>query len=332
VPAVISRAFRFLLRAVWCSALAASAAARAGSAEFEQHLAAKRWAEAEKIAAERMREAPGDAAAGGDLARVILASRQRGRMAEAAGLLEKAAAAQPGVAAWHFHLGEAYGRLAQAAGLGGLGLAGRSRAALERAVALEPGSFEFAYALAEFHLEAPGIAGGSVKKARQAAARFASVDRDGAALLEAQILVRQAEFARAAEILLGLARRDDDTLDVARRLLLVRTGSGLIEAGAPAAAEKVFARVTGEFPNNAAGHAGRGRALLAAGDAEGAAAEFERALEIEDSAEAWHRLGQAYQALGDKKQARHGLEKALARGLSGKAAEDARRRLAALGG
>jgi tetratricopeptide (TPR) repeat protein len=171
-----------------------------------------------------------------------------------------------------------------------------------------------------------------VKKARQAAARFESVDRDGAALLSAQVLIQQGDLAKASDVLLRLERRDDNLLDVSRRMLLVRAGTGLVEAGRAPEAQLLFVRVTEEFPNNAAGHAGLGRALLAAGDAEGAVAEFVRTLEIEDSAETWYRLGVAYQAFGDKENARVCLATALQRKVAERMAEDARRRLAALGG
>jgi tetratricopeptide (TPR) repeat protein len=312
--------------------LLAAGAARGGSPEFEEHLAAKRWAEAEQLAVEQMQAEPRNAAAGGDLARVIIASRQRARFNEAAQLLEKAAGAEPKVASWHFYLGQVYGRLAQSAGIGGLGMAGRSKASLERAVALEPGNYEYAFALNEYYLEAPFIAGGSVKKARQAAARFASVDRDGSALLSAQVLIYEEEFAKASDLLLRLERRDDNLLDVSRRMLLVRAGTGMVEAGRAAEALPLFTRVTEEFPNNAAGHAGLGRALLGSGDAEGAVVEFARALEVEDAAETWYRLGVAYQAFGDKENARLSLKTALERRLAERLAVDARRRLAALGG
>jgi tetratricopeptide (TPR) repeat protein len=328
-----TRAIRLRTHASLLAAFVLGAIAlQAGGPEFEEDFAARRWAEAEADATARLQQSTADAAeASADLARVIVASRQRERFDEAVRLLERAVAADPRNAAWHFHLGETLGRMARSSGVGGLGAAGRSRAAFERAVALEPGNFEYVYALNEFYLEAPGIAGGSVRKARQAADRFAAVDPAGAVILGAQVLAHQGEAARAIRDLLALERRDDNSMDVVRRMILVSAGLALVEAGKAREALPAFERVTTEFPNNAPGLRGYGRALLEVREPAAAVGHLDRASQIDGAAESWYWLGVAYQATGDKDNARRCLGEAIGRGANGRQADDARNRLRALG-
>jgi tetratricopeptide (TPR) repeat protein len=62
-----------------------------------------------------------------------------------------------------------------------------------------------------------------------------------------------------------------------------------------------------------------------------AIASIERAVLINPRLNGYYRLGLAYQAKGDKPKAIAALQQALSLNLNGKAAEDARKRLAELG-
>lgn len=322
----ISRAWTLVFLAGGCAA----SAARAGSPEFEQLVAAKNWVDAEAIAQARLAAEPASAEAAADLARVIVLAGAEERFAEAAQLLEEAVAHEPGNARHYFFLGRAYGGLAQRAGLGGLSLAGKSKAALLRAVELAPRNFEYALALNEYYLAAPFIAGGSVGRARKLALAFRSHDPDAAALLLAQVFIHEKEFQKARDQIETVAH-GELLLDVTRRMLLVRLGWGLIDSGRPQPAAAVFARLVEEFPNNADCQSGLGAARLAAGDAALAVAALRRALEISDRAETWYWLGVAYQTLGDAGPARDALRIAVGRSPAASWADDARRRLARLG-
>jgi tetratricopeptide (TPR) repeat protein len=80
---------------------------------------------------------------------------------------EKAVALAPDKGLYHLWLGRVYGEKADRAGfLSAVGLAKKVRAEFERAVELEPGSWEARTDLAEFYLEAPGVVGGGKDKAR----------------------------------------------------------------------------------------------------------------------------------------------------------------------
>lgn len=91
---------------------------------------------------------------------------RNGEPEKAEGLLEKAIAAEPNNAVYHYWLGSAYGQHAQSASLlSKMGLAKKALAALERSSQLDPNFASARFALIDFYLNAPAIAGGSEEKA-----------------------------------------------------------------------------------------------------------------------------------------------------------------------
>jgi len=87
---------------------------------------------------------------------------------------ERASSIDPQNSLYHLWLGRIYGEKADRAGFfSAAGLAKKVRNSFERAVELDPGSWEARVDLAEFYLEAPSIVGGGQDKARsQAKALF----------------------------------------------------------------------------------------------------------------------------------------------------------------
>ena len=115
-----------------------------------------------------------DALANHYLGRLAL---RRGDDATAARLLERAVKAEPRVAEHHRWLGRAYAQGAlHASLLRRASLAGKIRSAFERAVELDPRSVEARMDLLRFYVAAPGIAGGSVRRAREQAEAIARLD------------------------------------------------------------------------------------------------------------------------------------------------------------
>jgi tetratricopeptide (TPR) repeat protein len=110
---------------------------------------------------------------------------------------ERARNLDPQNSLYQLWLGRIYGEKADRAGLfSAAGLAKKVRTSFERAVALDPKSWEARTDLAEFYLEAPGIVGGGKDKAREqidviaplnpgmadwVAARIAEKNKDAAA-------------------------------------------------------------------------------------------------------------------------------------------------------
>jgi tetratricopeptide (TPR) repeat protein len=82
--------------------------------------------------------------------------------------MEKAVALAGGNAEYHFQLGALYGGQAQRASVfSKLSYAGKVKEQFQKAVDLAPDTVRYRSALISFYLQAPGIAGGSVSKARE---------------------------------------------------------------------------------------------------------------------------------------------------------------------
>ena len=127
--------------------------------------------------------------------------------------LEKAVALEPAVAAHHAWLGRAYGQLAVRSGLRKkFSLGKRSRAALERAVELDPSNLEARSWLMQFYLLAPRIVGGSTSKARAHAAELAKRSEFRGALARAWIAEDDGKHDDAAREYRTAIVREPDSL------------------------------------------------------------------------------------------------------------------------
>jgi Tfp pilus assembly protein PilF len=105
------------------------------------------------------------------------AAMQRNDADAAADYFEKAVAAQPKNALYHFWLGQAYGSQAQNASMfSQMRLAGKTKDEFERAVQLDPNLLDARFGLIDFYTMAPAIAGGSEEKAMQQAAEIKKRD------------------------------------------------------------------------------------------------------------------------------------------------------------
>lgn len=111
---------------------------------------------------------------------------------------EKAVKALPGSSAAHFWLGRAYGQKAiKASFFSAMGLARKCKVEFEKAVALDPNNLDARYDLLSFHVNAPGIVGGSLDRAREQAAEIARLDPVRGHVASAAILTSQKKWAEA---------------------------------------------------------------------------------------------------------------------------------------
>jgi tetratricopeptide (TPR) repeat protein len=95
-------------------------------------------------------------------------------------------------------LGRIYGEKADRAGwFTAAGLAKKVRTAFERAVELDPRSWEARTDLAEFYLEAPGIVGGGKDKAMAQAAALAALNPARADWVKGRVAEKNKDFASA---------------------------------------------------------------------------------------------------------------------------------------
>jgi tetratricopeptide (TPR) repeat protein len=120
------------------------------------------------------KEDPKDARVALYLGRVLLNAND---LDNAVAWLEKAVAIDPKSSENEIWLGRAYGTQALKANfLKQASLAGKVRKAFEKSVELDPGNIDGRLSLIDYYLQAPGIMGGSVEKAREQAAEIARRD------------------------------------------------------------------------------------------------------------------------------------------------------------
>jgi len=310
--------------------LALGAHAQSTEAEFNALLKQRQFDAVETLARQRLQANPQD-----DLALWAWGRTVAGDAAKRAEVLPRAeacVAARPQSARCQHLLGSLYGAMATSGGMTqAMKLAGKIKDHLSEAVALDPKHFAMRVDLQQFYLQAPGIAGGSVRKARDLASGYAAIDPARSRLLMAAVHLYEKELPEAAAQLAAVQPgRDADLADDLNNSL---TNLGFAQLQAPQldAGLKTFQRVVTADPQHAAAHFGQGRALLELNRTDEAIAAMERALQINPKLNAHYRLGIAYQTKGDKAKAVAALKQALTFPLSSKASDDARQRLAALG-
>lgn len=143
----------------------------------------------------------------------IRAALARGDVDAAIAAGEAAVAANPADAPSWSLLGAAYGRKAQSASVfAQLGLARKCKAAFERAVELAPGNLDARSDLVDYYVEAPGIAGGSMAKAKEQAREIAKLDAVAGHLVLGRILAADKDLA-GAEVELKQALASSPTTD-----------------------------------------------------------------------------------------------------------------------
>ena len=102
--------------------------------------------------------------------------------------LERAVELADNNAEYHFVLGRLYGIQAQVSGIfSKLSYAGKAKSEFIRAVELMPQSLPYRFALMNYYLQAPGIAGGSVAKAEEQATVILGIDASEGHIARAQI-------------------------------------------------------------------------------------------------------------------------------------------------
>ncbi len=118
-----------------------------------------------------------------------IAQLREGQFEEAVDNLERAVELEPRNAALYHLLGQAYGSNINNVGmLSKLGYAGKIRGAFEKATELDPAFIDARDGLMQFYLMAPGMAGGSVEKARVQAAAIAELSEVRGHMARARLL------------------------------------------------------------------------------------------------------------------------------------------------
>jgi tetratricopeptide (TPR) repeat protein len=236
--------------------------------------------------------------------------------------------ARPDSAKCHHALGRLYGAAALSSGLvNGLKYVSRIKEEFTKAVELDPRNFDSRRELNQFYLHAPGIAGGSVRRAIENSEAHAKISAAQGQLLRAEVHIYEKEFDKADSLLSTIRPAGDEV--TAR--VLPQTWSGLgfamINDKQAAKAQTLFERLLTTDANNALMHLGLGRAQLENQAVDAAIASLERALKIDSKLNAHYRLGIAYQTKGDKPKAIAAFQQFLSYSTTGKPAEDAKQRI-----
>jgi tetratricopeptide (TPR) repeat protein len=148
-----------------------------------------------------------------DLLKTGRAQLDSGKSGDAVKTLERAVKMNPQSAEAHFRLGNALGSEAGKANpLRQPFLAKRLKAEFEKAVELDPNLVSAREGLIQFYLQAPGVMGGSVPKAREQASEIARINALRGHFAAAQIANNQKDVAGAEKAYRAAATEFPDSL------------------------------------------------------------------------------------------------------------------------
>lgn len=302
--------------------------------QWQAWLDAGKTQELERAAQARLSAQPEDAQAAVALGLAALEDGEPKRLEAALKPLQACVERQPTLATCHYALGSVYGVQAMTGGMmKAMGLAGRIKESLSRAVELDPMLYEARQSLVQVYLLLPGMAGGSVSKAKELAAAADKRQPEHAKALRAMIALQDKQWMEAERELQSAKPGDDKSLQADLRGSWSQLATQLLVDKQTAKAKAIFEQLQREHPTQAIGPYGLGRVFTEMGQPDEAVRQFERSAGLAgaDKLPVDHRLGIALLNKGEKPQAKAALE----RFVSNKKAnprnlEDAKKRLAEL--
>jgi tetratricopeptide (TPR) repeat protein len=237
---------------------------------------------------------------------------EEGNFNEAARVLKKVVEADPKSVSAHIWLGRAYMQQIQTVSFVKKPFqASKAKGEFDKAVALDPRNAEAREARANYMLNAPGIAGGGVDKARAEAIALKEIDPYRGGLLMGRVLERSKDLVSAEAEYRALATQFPDSVQAAAAIASVYQAqqrwsdafaliddwlarkpdtplmqfqlgraaslSGERLADGQAALEKYLARPNKRVSNDAAAHYRLGMIFERRGDMSGALAQYEAA-------------------------------------------------------
>lgn len=273
-----------------------------------------RSAEVEKVARERINKNAKDEQAYHYLALAALAQNDTKKRTDALELLEACIAQLPQSSTCYLQAGRLLGVNAMEAGImKAMGSVGRIKDWLSKALELDPKSFDARHDLMQFYLQAPGIAGGSVVKARELAQAASTFSAEQAKLLKAMIATYEKKRDEAEALLQGVKLGTDDPLSQPLDDAWIGLGFSHINDKAAAKAKTIFERMVKDNPQRANAYFFLGRAQIELTDWDAAIGSLKTAARLDKSGmfATDYRLGIAYLGKGEKAQAKASFERAL---------------------
>lgn len=281
------------------------------------------------------REAQARGGADGQAAQVLALLGTGAPLAQALRSAEDCVARHAQSAACHFALGSALGAEVQQGGtLRGLRLVGRVRDALATALELQPAMFEARSSLQLLYLVLPGVAGGSVDKARQLEQQVRESQPEVAKLLRARLAAQDKRWADAERELAAIQFNGQPSFQIDVINAWASLARQWNKDGQHARSRSRFERLTQQLPELAAPVYQLARTLADEGRQAEAIRHYEKASGLLGAAglPIEHRLGVAWMDLGDKDKARQHLQRFVQdKRANPRNVDDARKRLKELG-
>lgn len=316
-----------------CIVLGLMAAGHALAAdEYTPLLKAKKFAEAEKLAAARLAQEPGNVSAMAARTNAILGTDET-RIEEAVKQAEQCVALQPKAAPCHVALGSALGSKAMNAGImSAMGYVGTIKSSFLKAVELDPKDYDARYSLLQFYMMAPRIAGGGMGKAETLAKETAAINPEGGKLMLAAIAAQEEELAKAEAGALAVKPGSDDDVMQRHEEVMSNIAGRYMGEKKLADAERMVREALKRYPDSINLPYMAGRVQQEMGKHKEALALFEQTLAKFPKPWVHYRMALSLKALGEKAKAIASFEKATAfkAGLSKKMREDAEVQLKAL--
>lgn len=250
----------------------------------------EQWAELDLVAHERLAADPLDGVALHALARKSV-DGDVGTDEQRAALLPKieaCVAARPKDALCRLAYGQVLGaELKSQTMFDALGSVAKVPESFEAAAAADPSSYDARESLVTFYIRAPGIVGGSMRKAYRHADQYAKIDPDYAPLLYALIALEEKDLGKTRAL---LSKLPEDTADpilshmIAKRWLAV--GLASLDAGDNNGARAAFAHSVAHGAPSVVGqsHWGLAHIAQAEGRPEAAIDEFRAFLAFDPNA------------------------------------------------
>jgi tetratricopeptide (TPR) repeat protein len=242
------------------------------------------WAELDRLAHERLAADPLDGLALHALGRLSIDSKAGSEEMRAALMpqIEACVSARPMDAMCRLAYGQVLGaQLSKRGMFDALGSVNKVSEAFEASVATDPANYDARESLVTFYLRAPGIVGGSMRRAYKNAADYAKISPDYARLLYALIALEDNDLSKAEAQLSALPDTSFDPVlahMVAKRWLAIGLAHADVREYDLARAALVRSRDNGAPSVAANAHLGLGRIAQAEGRSSDAIEEFQAVL------------------------------------------------------
>jgi tetratricopeptide (TPR) repeat protein len=266
--------------------------------------------EVEKIARERIAKNPGDEQAYHYL--VIATVNEKAKRAEVIKMLEGCVERNAKAAVCHHGLGAMMGSNALDVGvMNALSSAGKIKDSFLKAVEHAPDFYDARRDAIQYYLQAPGIVGGSVSKAKDLAK--AAPNPEHVKMFNAIIANYEKKPADAEKLLASVKLQAGDDQEGELAQLWTSTGYTYVSAKQPEKAKPIAERVIKLRPDRPGSHYNYANLLLANKDFDGALAAVNKAASLDTYktfAIDWV-LGRIHEAKGDKAAAKTAYERVL---------------------